>query len=313
MQEVVLFLSSIAGACTAIAIKNFPRNKVDTKTINVNSQIKSQINSLHLEKEILTKTITRLYQNNAAAGLNKIQQDKLLLRYQHQLGIILAKIEKLEAANKHPDLGSIGEDLIALIDQKLSRLDNRLDEMSSKITIANSQIPEIKKVIEQKEKPVTKLQEKPIIVKRDEKPQPKVIVPAIHVVPQLSKSVELTTLTEISNKSPEFPFAEQKPQSEKEIIKGAVKQQEKVLPKKEVKTIQTTAIKPKIEPEATKHKISTQLLTPQSTTQVEHEKLQLSPTILHDNDYSEDDEDDLDKIKGDIIKTLSRLEQAEVE
>ncbi|HSB50694.1 MAG TPA: hypothetical protein VLC72_05140, partial [Nitrosopumilaceae archaeon] len=103
MQEIALFLSSIAGACTAAAVKKFPKNKVEVGTIGSNSQIKNQINSLRLEKEILTKTITRLYQNDS--GLSKIQRDRLLLRYQHQLGIILAKIEKLEVASKHPDLG----------------------------------------------------------------------------------------------------------------------------------------------------------------------------------------------------------------
>jgi len=44
---------------------------VEVGTIGANSQIKNQINSLRLEKEILTKTITRLYQNDA--GLNKRQ------------------------------------------------------------------------------------------------------------------------------------------------------------------------------------------------------------------------------------------------
>ena len=225
MQEIVLFLSSIAGVCTAVAVKKFPKNKVEVGTIGANSQIKNQINSLRLEKEILTKTITRLYQNDA--GLNKIQRDKLLLRYQHQLGIILAKIEKLKMASKHPDLGPVGEGLITLMDQKLSQLDKRLYELTSKITIANSQTKVKTEVITQKEeikkeKPVTELQEKPIQVKgTEEKPQQKVIIPTIQTAPQLPISVELTTLTEITNKHPEFPFIGQKPlQPKSEIVRN---------------------------------------------------------------------------------------------
>jgi len=49
-------------------------------SLGANSQIKNQINSLSIEKEILTKTITRLYQNDV--GLGKIQRDRLLSRYQ---------------------------------------------------------------------------------------------------------------------------------------------------------------------------------------------------------------------------------------
>ncbi|MFB5646354.1 MAG: hypothetical protein ACE5R3_07145 [Nitrosopumilaceae archaeon] len=316
MQEIALFLSSIAGACTAAAVKKFPKNKVESRTIGSNSQIKSQINSLRLEKEILTKTITRLYQNDV--GLNKIQRDKLLLRYQHQLGIILAKIEKLEIASKHPDLGPVGEGLITLMDQKLSHLDKRLYELSSKITIANSQTPEIKTEVttqkedSKKEKPIVKVQEKPVVEKRiEEKPQPKVIIPTIQATPQVPTSVELTTLTDVSKKHPEFPFIEQKPlhpitETVKEIVKQEVKAPEKV------ESVQTP-LKTEVKPEAPKQEIQTRLPeSQQEITQNEEEKPQASLKIP-DEEKIDDDEDDLDKIKGEIMKTLSRLEQAEVE
>ena len=312
MQEIALFLSSIAGACTAVAVKKFPKNKVETATIGANSQIKNQINSLRLEKEILTKTITRLYQNDA--GLNKIQRDKLLLRYQHQLGIILTKIEKLEMASKHPDLGPVGEGLITLMDQKLSQLDKRLYELSSKITIANSQAPQVKtgEVKEEikKEKPIVKPKEKLVAEKVEEKPQQKIIIPKIQAMQQLPRSVELTTLTELSNKHKEFPFFEQKPNQTKNDVVDTEKDQEKPLEKVEV--IQST-LKPEVKPETPKPEIQTNLPVPQqNTTQTEQEKPQTSQKIP-DEDKIEEDEDDLDKIKGEIMKTLSRLEQAEVE
>ena len=82
MQEIAILLSSIAGACTAAAVKKFPKNKTELVSMGSSPQIKNQINSLRMEKEILTKTITRLYEHDA--GLTKIQRDKLLLRYQHQ-------------------------------------------------------------------------------------------------------------------------------------------------------------------------------------------------------------------------------------
>jgi hypothetical protein len=114
----------------------FSKSKVSP--IGANSHIKSQLNALNIEKEILTKTISRLYQHDV--DLSKIQRDRLLIRYQHQLGIVLAKIDKLEAASKHPDLGPLGDGLITLMDQKLSQLDKRLYELTSKINVANSQI-----------------------------------------------------------------------------------------------------------------------------------------------------------------------------
>ena len=136
MQELVILLSSIAGAASAVAVKKFPKNTARLQNMGASSHIKNQINSLKIEKDMLNKTIARLYEGGS--DLSKIQKDQLILKYQHQLGIILAKLEKLEAAKQHPDLGPVGDGLITLMDQKLSQLDNRLYELSSKITNVGS-------------------------------------------------------------------------------------------------------------------------------------------------------------------------------
>ena len=87
----------------------------------------------------------------ADSEFSKIQKDKLLLKYQHQLGIILAKLEKLDQASKHPDLGPVGDGLITLMDQKLSKLDDRLyeiiikDDKHSKIEKQEIKEPDNKK------------------------------------------------------------------------------------------------------------------------------------------------------------------------
>jgi len=140
MQEIVLILSSLAGVATAVAVRKMPRDKNQLLTMGASSQIKNQINLLKIEKDILTKTISRLYQSENE--FSKIQKNKLLLKYQHQLGIILAKLEKLEQASNHPDLGPVGDGLISLMDQKLSKLDDRLYELSTKIS--NSKIQHLK-------------------------------------------------------------------------------------------------------------------------------------------------------------------------
>jgi len=298
MQEIVLFLSSIAGVCTAAAIKKFPRNKPQLASLGANSSIKNQINSLQIEREILTKTITRLYQNDT--GLGKIQRDKLLSRYQYQLGIILAKIDKLEAASKHPDLGPVGEGLITLMDQKLSQLDKSLYELSSKITIANSQIPE-------KEPPKPKQESKEKVAieeKAPEKPRPQIIVPTVQIPP--ANPVELITLTEISAKTPQFPFFESKPtQPKTEIVEEVSKPEQKVPEKIEI--IQTTSSIPEMKSET-----PSQQVIPVSTSPTPQESAPKLVAELPDEEKIED-EDDLIKIKAEITKALSRLEQAEVE
>jgi len=318
MQEIALILSSLAGVAAAAAVRRAPRNKSQLLSIGASSHIKSQISSLKIEKDILTKTISRLYQTDS--DLSKIKRDKLLLRYQHQLGIILAKLEKLEDASKHPDLGPVGDGLITLMDQKLSKLDDRLYELSSKITTANISIPEIKT---EKTSEISKLepeskQEPQIEIKPSKnvssfekttsiKSEPAVISP-----PKSRESFELTTLTKFSKKEPKFPLFEKQIEAKEEIVNEIIQPKPKIQEKIEiVQSISSTKpiVQFETKPDLAKEveKISQFKALP------EPQKEKLTPSMNIDDDFDDDDSDDLDKIKGEIMKALSKLDQAEVE
>ena len=312
MQEIALILSSIAGVATAAAVRKMPRDKNQLLTLGASSHIKSQINSLKIEKDILTKTISRLYQ--AENEFPKIQKDKLLLKYQHQLGIILAKLEKLEQTSNHPDLGPVGDGLISLMDQKLSKLDDRLYELSSKMLNSKIQTPEIKQEKEEIKQEISKSIKETF---NFEKPKETKIDP-IAIPPTKSRqSFELTTLTNISRTEPKFPIFEKK-----EVVK----------PIPQPKIIQTELIKPKeeivkevIQPKVEDKVEIIQSITPKPTFE---NKSDLNKEVAKITEYKalpepeqkpevstidDDDTDDLDKIKGDIMRVLSKLDQAEVE
>jgi len=313
MQEIALILSSIAGVATAAAVRKMPRDKNQLLSLGASSHIKNQINSLKIEKDILTKTISRLYQ--AENEFPKIQKDKLLLKYQHQLGIILAKLEKLEQTSNHPDLGPVGDGLISLMDQKLSKLDDRLYELSSKMSNSKIQTPEIKQEKEEIKQEISKSNKGTF---NFEKPKETKIDP-IAIPPTKSRqSFELTTLTNISRTEPKFPLFEKK-----EIVK----------PIPQPKIIQTELIKPKeeivkevIQPKVEDKVEIIQSIIPKPTFE---NKLDLNKEVAKITEYKalpepeqkpevstiddDDDTDDLDKIKGDIMRVLSKLDQAEVE
>ncbi|MDO7722138.1 MAG: hypothetical protein MUP75_01655 [Nitrosopumilus sp.] len=319
MQEIVLILSSIAGVATAAAVRKMPRDKNQLLSLGASSHIKNQINSLKIEKDILTKTISRLYQ--AEDEFSKIQKDKLLLKYQHQLGIILAKLEKLEQASNHPDLGPVGDGLISLMDQKLSKLDERLYDLSSKISSSKIQTPEIKQEKEEIKQQISKSIKESF---NFEKPKEKKIDP-IAIPPTKSRqSFELTTLTNISKTEPKFPLFEKKeivkpmPQPKiiqtelikpkEEIVKEIIQPKSKVEDKVEI--IQSISPKPEISFE---NKLD---LDKEVAKITEHKALpqpEQKPKVTTMDDDFDDDTDDLDKIKGDIMRVLSKLDQAEVE
>ena len=299
MQELVLVLGSVAGACTAVAIDKIPKRKNDKFVLRANPIIKNQIQSFKIEKDILTKTIARLYLNESE--FSKIQRDKLLLRYQNQLGLVIAKIEKLEAASKHPDIGPLGDGLITLMDQKLSQLDQRLHEISSKI-IVGSITPQIK------QEPIKEVTvEKPEIKKIETKfesssekiytPMPSIGVPFTGS----HKSVELTTLTEIPNRMPEFPLEFVKPAaivSAKQIKDEIITEQHVEIEKPKIREVEQIIEAPK--PEPVQPPVEKKIQIPSAVKIPEDEKL-------------EDDDKDIDKIKSEIMKALSKLEQVEVE
>jgi hypothetical protein len=316
MQEIVLILSSLAGIATAAAVRKMPRDKNQLLSLGASSHIKNQVSTLKIEKDILTKTISRLYQTESE--FSKIQKDKLLLKYQHQLGIVLAKLEKLEQASKHPDLGPVGDGLIALMDQKLSKLDDRLYELSSKMSNVKIKTPEIKETEVNKQETKQNTSKSFTDTFNFEKRKETKIEPIIIPPTKSKQSFELTTLTNISKTEPKFPLFEKK-QVIKPMPQPKIIQTELIKPKEEI-------IQPKVEdkmeiihsviskPEPTKE------IRPDINKEVakitEHKALpepeQKSKPITLDDDF-DDDTDDLDKIKGDIMKVLSKLDQAEVE
>ena len=303
MQEIVLVLGSVAGACTAVAIDKIPKRKNDKLTFKINPTITNQIQSLKIEKDILTRTISRLYQRESE--ISKIQRDKLLLKYQHQLGLVITKIEKLEAASKHPDLGPLGDGLITLMDQKLSQLDQRLHEISSKIAVSTITTPQVKQIEPIKETIHEKPEIKKVEIKNEMQKHKEILVsiPPIEVPPATEphKSVELITLTEISNKMPEFPAELIKPMVSVQpnpAIEQIIENHPMVVEKPHVKEIQQIVEIPKPEPIQP---------TPEK-------KIQIPVAVkIPEDEKLEDDDKDIDKIKNEIMKALSKLEQVEVE
>ena len=313
MQEIALILSSLAGVATAAAVRKAPRNKNQLLSLGASSHIKNQINSLKIEKEILTKTISRLYQ--ADEEFSKIQKDKLLLKYQHQLGIILAKMEKLEQASKHPDLGPVGDGLITLMDQKLSKLDDRLYEISSRIA-KNEKISKQSEFKKETKQEISKTIKSSFNFEKQKNSK----IEPIEITPTRSKqSFELTTLTNVSRKEPKFPLFDEK---QKEVTKPMP---EPKIIQTEIKPKQRTAqkiIEPQIEKQEititeTSQKFGSNLDIKKEVAKItEHKALpepKQKPKSIDLEDGFEDDSDDLDKIKGDIMKVLSKLDQAEVE
>ena len=275
---------------------------------------KTEINSLIMERDILTKTIFRVYQQDSQ--LTKIQRDKLLIRYQHQLGVVVAQIEQLGNSMKHTDVNPLDEGMFAAMDQKLSRMDEKLREISSQISPSNKET----------EKPRRKLAK--ILSKKG---RTKSTHSQNTILQSKSKPLEIITLTQIPSKIPEFFRRKLNPKDAK------IEEIEPVPNQKIVKTLENADEVKVAQPNICEHpncenpKFSNKHCSVHTNSYVkkpsdeekdasisdfEEKKLEReikTDNVILDDDNLENDDDDMSKVVGDIEKALSNLSQAEVE
>ena len=291
---------------------------------------KNEINTLVLEHDILTKTIFRLYQQDS--HLTKIQRDKLLTRYQYQLGIITAKIKKLEEITTNRDTNTLEERLVSVIEQKFSNMDKKIQAALDSKNSSQIQRPKQK---------LTKSRKEEYSGQKDEKN-------AYSLGSELDsykhKPLEITTLSEVPSKIPEFFQSNFKPPKLKvENIQSTVdvaKVVENVIQSNvctnpgctnpkftnkycsvhtdsyEKETNENKASLPSLgleQPETKQHILKenpVELSAQESSSELAQDKK--DSKLSQDNDLEEND-DDVKDLKAKIEKSLANLDQAEVE
>ena len=280
--------------------------------------IKNEASSLIIERDILTKTIFRVYQQDS--HLTKIQRDKLLTRYQHQLAVVVSKIEELGNAMRNTGTNHSDEGLFAAMEQKLSTMDERLQEISSKISTPKKQAER------QTQKPRINVQAS--IQKHKKK---SAYQSDMNLGSTSHKPLEITTLTEVPTGLPEFFRRKLKPSVSKiQYVKSndnekAVKITENM---NKVKVAQPNVCE---YPDCNNPKFSNKHCSVHTDSNAKKsdndekevilsgleveksEKVTITDDISSDDNNVEEDDGDLSEIKSDIAKALSNLDQAEVE
>ena len=292
---------------------------------------KNEINTLVLEHDILTKTIFRLYQQDS--HLTKIQRDKLLTRYQYQLGIITAKIKKLEEIITNKDANTLEERLVSVIEQKFSNMDKKIQAALDSKNSSQIQHPEQKSTKSRKE-------EYSWLGRKAKNAHSLGLELSSHK----HKPLEITTLSEVPSKIPEFFQSNFKPPKLKvENIQSKVdvaKVVENVIQSNvctnpgctnpkftnkycsvhtdsyEKETNENKASLPSLElerPETKQHILKenpVELSAQESSSELAQDKK--DSKLSQDNDLEEND-DDVKDLKAKIEKSLANLDQAEVE
>ena len=297
----------------------------------INYSVKNESNSLIIERDILTKSISRLYQQDPQ--LTKIQQDKLLTKYQYQLRVVNEKIENLES-KKEPDVSSAKDQSIKEMDQKLSRIEKRLQELTTKFTRPNEDMEKVSKKPTEKSKKA----DSQILAKKNE--DLSFYPPNMKTDSKPRKDLEVVTMTEVPKKIPEFfltKFKEKQLETKtnqhttdipvvknlENVVKVTVPQTnvcehpECTNPKFTNRhcTLHSNSNKTKFENNETEVVIPSSQSVESQQTEIKHPITnENTKTQVKDVDESlDEDEDDITKLTESIEKSLSNLDQVEVE
>ena len=278
---------------------------------------RNEANSLIIERDILTKTIFRVYQQDS--HLTKIQRDKLLTRYQHQLAVVVSKIEELGNAMRNTDRNHSDEGLFAAMEQKLSTMDERLQEISSKISTPKKQAErQTQKSKSYVQSPIQKHKKKSTYQSD------------MNMGSNRHGPLEITTLTQVPTELPEFfrkklkPSVSRTQHIEHSDNEKVVKIAENV---NEVKITQSNVCE---HPDCTNPKFSNKHCSvhtdPNAKESIIREKQVVLSGLevekipqaeiddgLSDDNNLEDDDVDISELTKKIEKSLSNLDQAEVE
>ena len=292
--------------------------------------VKNEINTLVLEHDILTKTIFRLYQQDS--HLTKIQRDKLLTRYQYQLGIITAKIKKLDEIITNKDANTLEERLVTVIEQRFSNMDKKIQAALDSKNSSQIQHPKQKS---------TKSRKEEYSGQKDEKNAYSL---GLELDSYKHKPLEITTLSEVPSKIPEFFQSNFKPPKLKveniqskvdvaKVVENLIQSNVCTNPgctnpkftnkycsvhtdSYEKETNENKASLPSLgleQPETKQHILKenpVELSAQESSSELAQDKK--DSKLSQDNDLEEND-DDVKDLKAKIEKSLANLDQAEVE
>src|ERR671932_249413 len=131
-EIVVIAGSSIFGAISAAFIDKLPRIRGGSskKQPRSSSAIRAELLSLSFEKNLAAEAITRVYEAYQDGKIDKLERDRLLLKYRQQLDSLNQKIAYLQPVADFADLKELRNNLVFFLQDKISALDKKLQELS---------------------------------------------------------------------------------------------------------------------------------------------------------------------------------------
>jgi hypothetical protein len=138
LELAVIAASSILGA---LSISFLHRNKAVTDSIDrIKGKVvlhpfesaRRELESLKIERDSLADKINRVYEATKDGRIDTFERDKLILNCKEQIGLQNVRIRELEEISNYSELLTLRSDLVRLFENKISEINNKLRELSTK-------------------------------------------------------------------------------------------------------------------------------------------------------------------------------------
>lgn len=127
MEPMIHEAGSTVGAFSAMIMNKGRSN--DTKLSRNNHPFP---NSVDLQKRVVTAAMNRIYDYERQGKITAIEREKLLAKYRQELNMLDNKMHGVTLYDPR-EIGAFGENLVAVVDQRMAQINAKLDELASKI------------------------------------------------------------------------------------------------------------------------------------------------------------------------------------
>ena len=92
--------------------------------------MRAELLSLLFEKNLTAEAITRVYEAAQDGRIDRLERDKLLLKYKQQLDSLNQKVAYLQPVADFSDLKELRNNLVSFLEDRISALDKKLLDLS---------------------------------------------------------------------------------------------------------------------------------------------------------------------------------------
>jgi hypothetical protein len=123
--------SSVAGAVSAAILERLSRVKAKAaKQDKPVTAARAELASLLFEKTLAAEAITRVYEAAKDNKIDRLERDRLLIKYKQDLDSLNERIAHLQPVADYADLAEARKSLVSLLETRISNIDSKMAEMS---------------------------------------------------------------------------------------------------------------------------------------------------------------------------------------